>query len=191
MVAPRRQQTFRHVIARTLQVELITLTTGAFQLGLPHPGPWYSATYSMSAFHFRSDSRLQSCILKFSYVYIWQWIVTPTTVCSSKCMQRLLFLSPFYKKRLPVSLSVSLWVTHHSLYVSLYIISFSRLFPTFISMCEVVNDSCLSVCQFYSLAAQIESFKQLSSLSSLLMDFVSQYCFKLPKKKKHHSRKRF
>ncbi|XP_042277510.1 group 3 secretory phospholipase A2-like [Thunnus maccoyii] len=38
-------------------------------------------------------------------------------------------------------------------------------------------------------AVQIESFKQPSSLSSLLVDFVSQYCFKLPKKKKHHSRK--
>ena len=166
--------------------------TGAFQLGLPLPGPWYSATYSMSAYHFRSDSMLHCCNLKYSYVYIWQWIVTPTTVCSSKCMQRLLFFSPFYKERLSVSLSVSLthtllFIRHTIYYFILYIV----LFPTFISMCEVLNDSCLSVCQFYSWAVQIESFKQPSSLSSLLMDFVSQYCFKLPKKKKHHSRKRF
>ncbi|KAM7391558.1 hypothetical protein PAMP_022239 [Pampus punctatissimus] len=40
------------------------------------------------------------------------------------------------------------------------------------------------------LAAEIESFKQLSSLPSLLMDFISQYCFKLPKDKKCHNRKR-
>ncbi|XP_044053183.1 group 3 secretory phospholipase A2-like isoform X2 [Siniperca chuatsi] len=39
------------------------------------------------------------------------------------------------------------------------------------------------------LAVQIESFKQPSILPTLLMDFVSQYCFKLPKEKKCHSRK--
>nr|XP_020446196.1 group 3 secretory phospholipase A2-like isoform X2 [Monopterus albus] len=41
------------------------------------------------------------------------------------------------------------------------------------------------------LAVQAESFKQPSVLSTLLMDFISQYCFKLPKDKKCHSRKRF
>ncbi|CAK6950247.1 group 3 secretory phospholipase A2-like [Scomber scombrus] len=39
------------------------------------------------------------------------------------------------------------------------------------------------------LAAQIESFKKPSCLHSLLVDFVSQYCIKLPKKKKCQSRK--
>ncbi|XP_051278412.1 group 3 secretory phospholipase A2-like [Dicentrarchus labrax] len=39
------------------------------------------------------------------------------------------------------------------------------------------------------LAVQIESFKQPSTLPTLLMDFVSQYCFKLPEEKKCHSRK--
>ncbi|XP_063752877.1 group 3 secretory phospholipase A2-like isoform X2 [Eleginops maclovinus] len=40
------------------------------------------------------------------------------------------------------------------------------------------------------LAVQIESFKQPSILPTLLMDFVSQYCFKLPKEKKCHRRNR-
>ncbi|KAL3062898.1 hypothetical protein OYC64_002650 [Pagothenia borchgrevinki] len=40
------------------------------------------------------------------------------------------------------------------------------------------------------LAVQIESFEQPSILPTLLMDFVSQYCFKLPKEKKCHSRNR-
>ncbi|XP_042344384.1 group 3 secretory phospholipase A2-like [Plectropomus leopardus] len=39
------------------------------------------------------------------------------------------------------------------------------------------------------LAVQIESFKQASILPTLLMDFVSQYCFKLPEGKKCHRRK--
>ncbi|XP_029296353.1 group 3 secretory phospholipase A2-like isoform X2 [Cottoperca gobio] len=39
------------------------------------------------------------------------------------------------------------------------------------------------------LAVQIESFKQPSIVPTLLMDFVSQYCFKLPKEKKCHRRK--
>ncbi|XP_071338576.1 uncharacterized protein [Trachinotus anak] len=39
------------------------------------------------------------------------------------------------------------------------------------------------------LAIQIKSFKQPSVLPMLLMDFVSQYCFKLSKEKKCHRRK--
>ncbi|XP_037632557.1 group 3 secretory phospholipase A2-like isoform X1 [Sebastes umbrosus] len=39
------------------------------------------------------------------------------------------------------------------------------------------------------LAVQIESFKRPSILPKLLMDFVSQYCFKLPKEKKCRRRK--
>nr|XP_019949216.1 PREDICTED: group 3 secretory phospholipase A2-like [Paralichthys olivaceus] len=39
------------------------------------------------------------------------------------------------------------------------------------------------------LALQIKSFKQPSVLPTLLMDFVSQYCFKLPKEKKCRRRK--
>ncbi|KAE8292368.1 Group 3 secretory phospholipase A2 [Larimichthys crocea] len=40
------------------------------------------------------------------------------------------------------------------------------------------------------LAAQIESFKQPSILPTLLTDFISHRCFKLPKEKKCHSKKR-
>ncbi|TKS78949.1 Group 3 secretory phospholipase A2 [Collichthys lucidus] len=40
------------------------------------------------------------------------------------------------------------------------------------------------------LAAQIESFKQSSILPTLLTDFISQRCFKLPKEKKCHGKKR-
>ncbi|KAK5932490.1 hypothetical protein CgunFtcFv8_004191 [Champsocephalus gunnari] len=40
------------------------------------------------------------------------------------------------------------------------------------------------------MAVQIESFEQPSILPMLLMDFVSQYCFKLLKEKKCHSRNR-
>uniref|UniRef100_A0A668AXU9 phospholipase A2 n=1 Tax=Myripristis murdjan TaxID=586833 RepID=A0A668AXU9_9TELE len=41
------------------------------------------------------------------------------------------------------------------------------------------------------LAGQIEHFKAPSILPSLLMDFVSRYCFKLPTETKCHNRKRF
>ncbi|XP_035514010.1 group 3 secretory phospholipase A2-like [Morone saxatilis] len=39
------------------------------------------------------------------------------------------------------------------------------------------------------LAVQIESFKQPSTLPMVLMDFVSQYCFRLPEERNCHSRK--
>ena len=57
--------------------------------------------------------------------------------------------------------------------------------------CKVVNNLCFCFCQFYSLALQIKSFKQPRVLPTLLMDFISQYCFKLPKENKCRHRKRF
>lgn len=49
----------------------------------------------------------------------------------------------------------------------------------------------LSFCYFYSLALQIESLKQPGIVPELLMDFVSQYCFRMPQEKECTSRKRF
>uniref|UniRef100_A0A3Q3LGA1 phospholipase A2 n=1 Tax=Mastacembelus armatus TaxID=205130 RepID=A0A3Q3LGA1_9TELE len=46
-------------------------------------------------------------------------------------------------------------------------------------------------CDCTSRLAESKSFKQPSVLPTLLMDFVSQFCFKLPKEKKCHRRKRF
>ncbi|XP_026176873.1 group 3 secretory phospholipase A2-like [Mastacembelus armatus] len=44
-------------------------------------------------------------------------------------------------------------------------------------------------CDCTSRLAESKSFKQPSVLPTLLMDFVSQFCFKLPKEKKCHRRK--
>lgn len=49
----------------------------------------------------------------------------------------------------------------------------------------------LSVCHFYSLAVQIESFKHLSIPRALLVDFVSEQCFNLPTEKKCLHKHRF
>lgn len=46
------------------------------------------------------------------------------------------------------------------------------------------------LCYFYSMALQIKSLKESSIVRSLLMDFVSQSCFELPKER-NCNRKRF
>lgn len=43
---------------------------------------------------------------------------------------------------------------------------------------------------FYSMALQIKSLKQLSIVSSLVMDFVSESCFELPKERNCTNRTR-
>lgn len=132
--------------------------------------------------------------LNFSDVYIWLWIV----------YGKILFIIPTYSllserrkacphRQLALSLSASLSESLTDAYslTSRYILSLLPCFPLYFCTCGYKSPPLVFFRQFYSLAVQIEGFKRPSILPTLLMDFVSQYCFKLPKEKKCLSRKRF
>lgn len=136
---------------------------------------------------------LQSSHLNLSDICIWLRTVTPTTVCNTHLTAHVWQDYSFpstacYKEGgRPAPTGSFLFLCLVPLSESLAN-AYTFCFPLYFC-----TQGCkwLSFCYFYSLALQIESFKQPSIVPTLLMDFVSQYCFKLPKEKECDSRKRF